>query len=81
VRLIAEPRPAIRVSDDSPTIPVEERTRIFDRFHRLHDTPGEGSGLGLAIAREIARIHDAEITLTDDPDGVGNVFQVSFPPL
>jgi two-component system, OmpR family, sensor histidine kinase TctE len=81
VRLIAEPRPAIRVSDDSATIPVEERNRIFDRFHRLHDTPGEGSGLGLAIAREIARIHDAEITLTDDPDGVGNVFQVSFPPL
>ena len=81
VRLIAEPRPTLRVSDDGPSIPVEERSRIFDRFHRLHDTPGEGSGLGLAIAREIARIHKAEITLTDDTDGVGNVFQVSFPPL
>jgi two-component system, OmpR family, sensor histidine kinase TctE len=69
------------VSDDGPSIPVEERARIFDRFHRLHDTPGDGSGLGLAIAREIARIHDAEITLADDSDGVGNVFQVSFPPL
>lgn len=81
VRLIAEPRPTLRVSDDGPSIPVEERSRVFDRFHRLHDTPGEGSGLGLAIAREIARIHNAEITLSDDTDGVGNVFQVTFPPL
>ena len=81
VRVIADPRPTLRVSDDGPSIPVEERSRIFDRFHRLHDTPGEGSGLGLAIAREIARIHHAEITLTDDTDGVGNIFQVAFPPL
>ncbi|HWI15006.1 MAG TPA: sensor histidine kinase N-terminal domain-containing protein [Burkholderiales bacterium] len=81
VRVVAEPRPTLRVSDDGPSIPVEERSRVFDRFHRLHDTPGEGSGLGLSIAREIARIHKAEISLTDDTDGVGNVFQVSFPPL
>jgi two-component system sensor histidine kinase TctE len=81
VRVIAEPRPTVRVSDDGPSIPPEERSRVFDRFHRLHDTPGEGSGLGLAIARDIARIHGADITLTDDSDGVGNAFQVSFPPL
>ncbi len=81
VRLVAEPRPTLRVCDDGPSIPVEERNRIFDRFHRLHATPGEGSGLGLAIARDIARIHGAEIGLTDDSDGVGNAFQVAFPPL
>lgn len=80
VRVTAGERPVVRVSDDGPTIPVEERARIFDRFHRLRDTPGDGSGLGLAIAHEIARIHNAEITLGDDSDGVGNAFQVTFSP-
>lgn len=67
------------VSDDGPRIPVEERTRIFERFHRLLGTHEEGSGLGLAIVHEIATLHNATIVLEDDTDGVGNTFTVSFP--
>ena len=79
VRVEGGTRPQLVVSDDGPRIPVEERERVFERFHRLLGTGVEGSGLGLAIVREIASLHDAEIALEDDRDGVGNTFIVRFP--
>lgn len=79
VRVAQEPSPRVLISDDGPTIPVEERQRIFERFHRLLGNQIDGTGLGLAIAHEIAVLHGAEITLDDDVDGVGNTFTVSFP--
>jgi two-component system, OmpR family, sensor histidine kinase TctE len=79
VRVSAEPGPTVAVDDDGPGIPAPERERVFERFHRLLGSPQGGSGLGLAIAREIARLHGAEITLQDDTDGIGNTFSVSFP--
>ncbi len=78
VRVHDRPRPAVAIHDDGPRIPVEERRRIFERFHRLLGSGADGSGLGLAIAQEIARIHGAEISLDDDADGIGNTFSVSF---
>lgn len=69
----------LAISDDGPSIPVEERTRIFERFHRLLGTQEDGSGLGLAIVSEIATLHGARITLEEDTDGVGNTFSVFFP--
>jgi two-component system, OmpR family, sensor histidine kinase TctE len=80
VGVVAGERPQIVVSDDGPRIPVEERERVFERFHRLLGTGAEGSGLGLAIVREIATLHGAEIALEDDDhDGIGNRFTVRFP--
>ena len=69
----------LSISDDGPRIPVEERERIFQRFHRLLGTHIDGSGLGLAIVSEIAALHKANITLEEDLDGVGNTFSVFFP--
>lgn len=69
----------LAISDDGPRIPVEERARIFERFHRLLGTQEDGSGLGLAIVSEIATMHGARITLEEDSDGVGNTFSVFFP--
>ncbi len=79
VRVTGTPQPAVAVSDDGPSIPSNERQRVFERFHRLLGPSREGSGLGLAIAQEIARIHGAGISLGDDADGIGNTFTVSFP--
>jgi two-component system sensor histidine kinase TctE len=79
VRVQRDHRPRVSISDDGPSIPVEERQRVFERFHRLLGSHTDGSGLGLAIVREIATLHEAEITLEDDVDGVGNTFTVSFP--
>ena len=74
-----DPTPAFSISDDGPAIPVEERERVFERFHRLLGTNTEGSGLGLAIVNEIAKLHGAEVRLMEDKDGVGNTFVVTFP--
>ncbi|MEV1206030.1 ATP-binding protein, partial [Microbispora rosea] len=38
----------------------------------------EGSGLGLAIARENARLHRGDLTVTNAPDG-GAVFTLRLP--
>ena len=70
----------LSISDDGPSIPVPERQRIFERFHRMLGTQEDGSGLGLAIVSEIARLHGARITLDEDSDGVGNTFSVIFKP-
>jgi two-component system sensor histidine kinase TctE len=68
----------LAISDDGPAIPVEQRARIFERFHRLLGTQEDGSGLGLAIVSEIATLHRARISLEEDTDGVGNTFSVIF---
>jgi two-component system, OmpR family, sensor histidine kinase TctE len=68
----------LAISDDGPRIPVDERDRVFERFHRLLGTQEDGSGLGLAIVSEIATLHGARITLEEDTDGVGNTFTVFF---
>lgn len=76
--------PLLRVSDNGPGIPEEERTRVFDRFYRC-DTAQEqardrsGSGLGLAIVKAIADRHGARIGLNDPPLGKGLVVEVVFP--
>ena len=79
IRIPPQGKPRISVSDDGPSIPVEERERVFERFHRLLGTHTDGSGLGLAIVQEIATLHGAEIALEDDSDGVGNAFTITFP--
>jgi len=51
--------------DSGIGIPPEDRTQVFERFHRLRDNEGDGCGLGLAIVREIVLAHNAEIKITD----------------
>jgi signal transduction histidine kinase len=68
------------VADDGPGIPPEDRERVFDRFTRLdeaRDSDAGGTGLGLAIAREIAVLHGATLTVTDQRPGA--VFIAEFP--
>ncbi len=62
----------VTVDDDGPGIPAENREDVFKPFMRLDDARNVdegGSGLGLAIARDIARSHGGEITLSDSPMG------------
>ncbi len=61
----------LEVEDDGPGIPVAERERVFERFHRVPGTRGTGSGLGLAIVREIAHAHGAVVAIGDGEAGRG----------
>jgi two-component system sensor histidine kinase TctE len=71
--------PLLQVTDNGPGIAADERDAVFERFYRSTAAPVvEGSGLGLAIVREIARVHDARIALSDAAGG-GLVVSVRFP--
>jgi two-component system OmpR family sensor kinase len=69
------------VADGGPGIPLPERERVFDRFHRVPGTNSPGSGIGLALVRSIATHHQAQIHLDEGPGGRGLKVSVEFPAL
>lgn len=57
----------IRVSDNGPGVPEQNRDRIFEPFFTSRS---DGTGLGLAVARSVALAHRGELRLdTRTPDG------------
>jgi len=73
-------RPCLAVTDTGPGIPESERLRVRERFYRLPNSPGHGSGLGLAIVDEVARLHDAAMSIEPGPGGRGTRISILFPP-
>lgn len=69
----------LRVEDNGPGVPLQERERIFERFHRLQDGRSDGCGLGLAIVREIAHACGAQVMLGEPAASTGLVATVIFP--
>ena len=85
VRMWVQPLPGghIRflVEDDGPGVPVEERERVFDRFHRTdaaRDRASGGTGLGLAIVRAVAVAHGGTVIAAASPEG-GARFELELP--
>lgn len=61
----------IIVADDGPGIPAEARNQVLQRFFRLdtsRTTPG--SGLGLSLVAAVAKLHRAQLLLTDNGPGL-----------
>lgn len=54
------------VEDDGEGMPDEEQSRVFEYGYTTSET---GTGYGLAIVREIARVHDWNVNLTEGIDG------------
>jgi two-component system, OmpR family, sensor histidine kinase TctE len=69
----------LRIADNGPGIPLEERDHVFERFYRLRQDRSDGCGLGLPIVREIAIASGATVGLSDAPTGSGLVVTVTFP--
>ena len=59
----------VRVADQGPGVPPEDRERVFEAFVRGDAVEGAGSGLGLAIARAIVLAHGGRIWLGGTPGG------------
>src|SRR5882672_4412434 len=74
----AAERVTLRIEDNGPGIPAEQRERVFERFYRLHEDGAGGSGLGLPIVREIAAASRASVQLSDPGQGTGLVVSVVF---
>jgi two-component system, OmpR family, sensor kinase len=68
----------LKVVDNGPGIPPEERSRVLDRFYRRPGTAPPGSGLGMAIVKTIADAHAATVALESGPDGQGLAVSVRF---
>jgi len=68
----------LRVEDNGPGIPSEERERVFERFYRVLGSGVDGSGLGLAIVHEIAQAHNAQVSLAAGAGGTGTTVGVQF---
>ena len=60
----------LSVVDAGPGIPPEERSRVFERFHRVPGDATVGTGLGLAIAKAIVERHRGSILLRAAMSGI-----------
>ena len=75
----APARAVLKVVDNGPGIPAEERVRVLDRFYRRPGTSPPGSGLGMAIVKAISDAHGATLELAAGPEGRGLSVSVIFP--
>ncbi|MER5322851.1 DUF4153 domain-containing protein [Streptosporangium roseum] len=69
----------LRVTDEGPGIPPEDRARAFERFSRLdagRAADDGGAGLGLAITKEIVELHGGSIHVEE---GIGCRVAVGLP--
>jgi two-component system sensor histidine kinase KdpD len=72
-------RVELRVVDQGPGIPGEDRERMFVPFQRLGDTDNTtGVGLGLALSRGLTEAMGGTLTAEDTPGG-GLTMIVSLP--
>jgi signal transduction histidine kinase len=72
----------LTVANDGPSIPADDRERIFEPFMRLDEArslDSGGSGLGLAIVRSIMTTLGGTIVAT--ATDAGAEFKASFPPV
>jgi two-component system, NtrC family, sensor histidine kinase KinB len=67
------------VADTGPGIPVEFRSRIFEKFFRVPTSSGpSGAGLGLSITKNIVESHGGHIEF-DCPICGGTTFRFKIP--
>ena len=72
----------LRLVDEGPGIPDNEKKKIFSKFYRIGNEATrrtQGTGLGLYLCRKIARDHNADISVTDNIPH-GSIFTVIFKP-
>ena len=81
VRVGADDSVAVDVIDTGIGISEADQAKVFEKFYRAKDSRLEtvaGSGIGLSLAREIARLHQGEITLESELNK-GSTFTLSLP--
>jgi len=76
----SEQRVSVAVTDEGPTVPPEQRARIFEPYRvdrQQRAAADESSGLGLAFCRLAVEAQGGAIRIEDNPRG--NVFVVELP--
>jgi signal transduction histidine kinase len=78
-----EERVFFRVTDKGIGIPEQERSRIFEKFYRVHagtERDTGGAGLGLTVVKHIVEAHGGTIEV-ESKVGEGSSFTISLPGL
>jgi PAS domain S-box-containing protein len=71
----------VKVIDQGPGIPINQRNFIFQRFVRLDSAESYsdvGAGLGLSVVKEIIKAHGGEVQVENQPPE-GAVFSLTLP--
>jgi signal transduction histidine kinase len=69
----------IAVIDHGVGISPQDQAHLFTRFGRIPNSQNvQGTGLGLWLSREIARMHDGDLTVESDV-GTGSTFVLAVP--
>ena len=69
----------VSVKDEGVGIAHKDQKSLFTRFGRIDSAVSvQGTGLGLWLSREIARMHDGDLTV-DSEEGVGSTFTFTVP--
>jgi signal transduction histidine kinase len=69
----------VAVIDRGVGISPEDQVKLFTRFGRVESAQHvQGTGLGLWLSREIARMHDGDLTVQSDV-GSGSTFVLAVP--
>lgn len=73
----------VEVRDEGPGLPLDEQSRIWERFHRVQGVEvqsgtGVGLGLGLHISKTIVEHHGGQVGVESAP-GKGSTFWFTIP--
>src|SRR5216684_3802950 len=71
----------VAVTDSGIGIDKDDQRKLFTRFGRIESAATAhtaGAGLGLWLSREIARMHDGDLTVESEP-GKGSTFTLEIP--
>jgi signal transduction histidine kinase len=71
----------LRVRDEGIGIPLDEQSRVFDKFVRGEGAKRaciQGTGIGLAMVKEIVQVHRGDVEVSSEV-GRGSTFEVRLP--
>lgn len=68
----------LSVANDGPSIPDQEKQKVFLPYYRVPGSNTSGSGLGLAIVQEIVKQHHGSIRIENKTADAGTRIVVNF---
>ncbi|MDP9374783.1 MAG: PAS domain-containing sensor histidine kinase, partial [Chloroflexota bacterium] len=76
----AGPWAVLKVRDRGLGIPAADLPRVFERFYRAGNVPGQvsGTGIGLASVRQIVEQHGGTVAV-ESAEGAGTAFTIRLP--